>query len=88
MNTIALDRNQNMLLEEIRILIPQFNEMEVADVLKSAISQIKKCKRIKESTGNEDITLSPKIQSLIGIIPPFSEEEIAKDERLKRILYH
>ena len=31
---------------------------------------------------------SPKIQSLIGIIPQFSQEEIEGDERLKHILNH
>lgn len=29
-----------------------------------------------------------KIQSLIGIVPPFSQEEIGSDERLKHILSH
>ena len=32
--------------------------------------------------------ISPKIQSLIGIIPQFSQEEIEGDERLKHILNH
>lgn len=88
MNTVALDRNQSVLLEEIKALIPQFNEIEVTDVLKSAISQIKKCKRVKEAANNEDATLSPRIQSLIGIIPPFTQEEIDSDERLNHILNH
>ena len=32
--------------------------------------------------------ISPKIQSLIGINPQFSQEEIEGDERLKHILNH
>ena len=88
MNTVALDRNQRALLEEIKILIPQFNEMEVTDVLKSAISQIKKCKRVRKVTDSESVTLSPRIQSLIGIIPPFTQEEIDSDDRLNHILNH
>ena len=35
-----------------------------------------------------DTDISPKIQSLIGIAPSFSQEEIESDERLKHILNH
>lgn len=37
---------------------------------------------------NQDNVLGEKIQSLIGVIPPFSQEEIDSDERLKHILIH
>ena len=88
MDTMILDRNQSILLDEIKILIPQFNESEVADILKSAISQMKNCTRVKQSPKNEVTAISPKIQSLIGIAPSFSQEEIESDERLKHILNH
>ena len=88
MNTITIDRNQSRLLDEIKVLIPQFKDTEVVDILKSAISQIKKCTRVKQVSKTEDTVISPKIKSLIGIIPPFSQEEIEGDERLKHILNH
>ena len=56
--------------------------------MKSAISQIKNCNRVKQSPKNEVTAISPKIQSLIGIAPSFSQEEIESDERLKHILNH
>lgn len=37
---------------------------------------------------NQSTTFSPRIQSLIGIIPPFTQEEIDSDERLNHILNH
>ena len=86
MNSIALDSNQTILLDEIKTLIPQFNDSEVVDILKSAISQIKKCTKVKQTAKTDAIIISPKIQSLIGIIPPFSQDEIEGDERLKHIL--
>ena len=88
MNTITIDRNQSRLLDEIKVLIPQFNDTEVVDILESAISQIKKCTRVKPGCKTDDTVISPKIQSLIGIIPQFSQEEIEGDERLKHILNH
>ena len=88
MNTISVNRSQSRLLDEIKFLIPQYNEFEVVGILQSAISQIKKCKRVKDIERTEDVAFSPKIQSLIGIIPPFSQDEIDSDERLKHILEH
>ena len=88
MNTITIDRNQSRLLDEIKVLIPQFKDAEVVDILKSAISQIKKCTRVKQGSKSDDTVISSKIQSLIGIIPQFSQEEIEGDERLKHILNH
>ena len=88
MNTITIDRNQSRLLDEIKVLIPQFNDTEVVDILKSAISQIKKCTRVKQGSKSDDTVISSKIQSLIGIIPQFSQEDIEGDERLKHILNH
>ena len=44
--------------------------------------------RVKDIERTEDVAFSPKIQSLIGIIPPFSQDEIDSDERLKHILEH
>lgn len=85
MNMMTIDRTQSRLLDEIRILIPQFNDTEVVEILKSAISQIKKCTRVEQTSKADPIVISPKIQSLIGIIPPFSQEEIEGDERLKHI---
>ena len=81
-------RTQSRLLDELKVLIPQYNDLEVANILKSAISQIKKCKKVKDAEKTEDMTFSPKIQSLIGVVPPFSQEEIDNDERLKHILSH
>ena len=88
MNTITIDRNQSRLLDEIKVLIPQFKDTEVVDILKSAISQIKKCTRVKQGSKSDDTVISYKIQSLIGIIPQFSQEDIEGDERLKHILNH
>ena len=88
MNTSILNGNQSRLLDEIKLLIPQVNDTEVVDILKSTISQIKKCNRVKKTTVPETDVLSQKIQSLIGIVPPFSNEEIESDERLKHILNH
>ena len=88
MNTVTIDRNQSRLLDEIKVLIPQFKDTEVVDILKSAISQIKQCTRVKQASKTEATEISPKIKSLIGIIPPFSQEEIEGDERLKHILNH
>ena len=88
MNTITIDRNQSRLLDEIKVLIPQFKDTEVVDILKSTISQIKKCTRVKQGSKSDDTVISSKIQSLIGIIPQFSQEEIEGDERLKHILNH
>ena len=88
MNTITIDRNQSRLLDEIKVLIPQFKDTEVVDILKSAISQIKKCTRVKQGSKSDDTIISSKIQSLIGIIPQFSQEDIEGDERLKHILNH
>ena len=88
MNTITIDRNQSRLLDEIKVLIPQFKDTEVVDILKSAISQIKKCTRVKQGSKSDDTVISSKIQSLIGIIPQFSQEDIEGDERLKHILNH
>ena len=88
MNTITIDRNQSILLDEIKVLIPQFKDTEVVDILKSAISQIKKCTRVKQGSKSDDTVISSKIQSLIGIIPQFSQEDIEGDERLKHILNH
>ena len=88
MNSITIDRNQSILLDEIKVLIPQFKDTEVVDILKSAISQIKKCTRVKQGSKSDDTIISSKIQSLIGIIPQFSQEDIEGDERLKHILNH
>ena len=88
MNTITIDRNQSRLLDEIKVLIPQFKDTEVVDILKSTISQIKKCTRVKQGSKSDDTVISSKIQSLIGIIPQFSQEDIEGDERLKHILNH
>lgn len=88
MATIIIERNQSQLLDEMKRLIPQYDDMEVVNVLKSAISQIKKCRKIKDAKVEKNSTLSPKIQALIGIVPSFSQEEIEKDERLKYILTH
>ena len=88
MNTITIDRNQSRLLDEIKVLIPQFKDTEVVDILKSAISQIKKCTRVKQGSKSDDTVISSKIQSLIGIIPQSSQEDIEGDERLKHILNH
>ena len=88
MNSITIDRNQSILLDEIKVLIPQFKDTEVVDILKSAISQIKKCTRVKQGSKSDDTVISSKIQSLIGIIPQFSQEDIEGDERLKHILNH
>lgn len=88
MNSITIDRNQSILLDEIKMLIPQFKDTEVVDILKSTISQIKKCTRVKQGSKSDDTVISSKIQSLIGIIPQFSQEDIEGDERLKHILNH
>ncbi len=88
MNSITIDRNQSILLDEIKVLIPQFKDTEVVDILKSTISQIKKCTRVKQGSKSDDTVISSKIQSLIGIIPQFSQEDIEGDERLKHILNH
>lgn len=88
MNSITIDRNQSILLDEIKVLIPQFKDTEVVDILKSTISQIKKCTRVKQGSKSDDTVISSKIQSLIGIIPQFSHEDIEGDERLKHILNH
>ena len=88
MNSITIDRNQSILLDEIKVLIPQFKDTEVVDILKSTISQIKKCTRVKQGSKSDDTVISYKIQSLIGIIPQFSQEDIEGDERLKHILNH
>ena len=88
MNSITIDRNQSILLDEIKVLIPQFKDTEVVDILKSTISQIKKCTRVKQGSKSDDTIISSKIQSLIGIIPQFSQEDIEGDERLKHILNH
>ena len=88
MNSITIDRNQSILLDEIKVLIPQFKDTEVVDILKSTISQIKKCTRVKQGSKSDDTVISSKIQSLIGIIPHFSQEDIEGDERLKHILNH
>ena len=88
MNTITIDRNQSRWLDEIKVLIPQFKDTEVVDILKSTISQIKKCTRVKQGSKSDDTVISSKIQSLIGIIPQFSQEDIEGDERLKHILNH
>ena len=88
MNSISIDRNQSILLDEIKVLIPQFKDTEVVDILKSTISQIKKCTRVKQGSKSDDTVISSKIQSLIGIIPQFSQEDIEGDERLKHILNH
>ena len=76
MNSITIDRNQSILLDEIKVLIPQFKDTEVVDILKSTISQIKKCTRVKQGSKSDDTVISSKIQSLIGIIPQFSQEDI------------
>ena len=88
MNSITIDRNQSILLDEIKVLIPQFKDTEVVDILKSTISQIKKCTRVEQGSKSDDTVISSKIQSLIGIIPQFSQEDIEGDERLKHILNH
>lgn len=88
MATITLERNQRQLLDEMKHLIPQYDNMEVIDILKSAISQIRRCRKIQDTSATTDNSLSPRIQALIGIIPPFSQEEIENDERLKHILSH
>ena len=88
MNSITIDRNQSILLDEIKVLIPQFKDTEVVDILKSTISQIKKCTRVKQGSKSDDTVISSKIQSLIGIIPQSSQEDIEGDERLKHILNH
>ena len=88
MNSITIDRNQSILLDEIKVLIPQFKDTEVVDILKSTISQIKKCPRVKQGSKSDDTVISSKIQSLIGIIPQISQEDIEGDERLKHILNH
>ena len=88
MNSITIDRNQSILLDEIKVLIPQFKDTEVVDILKSTISQIKKCTRVKQGSKSDDTVISSKIQSLIGIIPQISQEDIEGDERLKHILNH
>lgn len=88
MATITLETNQRLLLDEMKHLIPQYDNMEVVDILKSAISQIRKCKKVKDSRTIVEDSLSPRIQALIGIVPPFSQEEIESDERLKHILSH
>lgn len=88
MNSITIDRNQSILLDEIKVLIPQFKDTEVVDILKSTISQIKKCTRVKQGSKSDDTVISSKIQSLIGIIPQFSQEATEGDERLKHILNH
>ena len=88
MNSITIDRNQSILLDEIKVLIPQFKDTEVVDILKSTISQIKKCTRVKQGSKSDDTVISSKIQSLIGIIPQFSQADIEGDERLKHILNH
>lgn len=62
--------------------------MEVVDVLKTAISQIKKCRKIKDAKPTADYHPSPRIQSLIGIVPPISQKDVESDERLKHILNH
>ena len=88
MNSITIDRNQSILLDEIKVLIPQFKDTEVVDILKSTISQIKKCTRVKQGSKSDDTVISSKIQSLIGIIPQFSQEDIEGDERIKHIFNH
>lgn len=88
MSSITLERKQRQLLDEMKHLIPQYDNMEVIDVLKSAISQIRKCRKIRDNNTIADNSLSPRIQALIGIVPPFSQEEIENDERLKHILSH
>lgn len=88
MAAITLERNQRQLLDEIKHLIPQYDNMEVIDVLESAISQIRRCRKIQGTSTATDNSLSPRIQALIGIVPPFSQEEIESDERLKHILNH
>lgn len=88
MATISIERNQMQLLNEMTHLIPQYDDVEVAGVLKSAIIQIKKCKKVNETKNATTPSLSPKIQSLIGIVPQFSQEELESDEKLSHILNH
>lgn len=86
MAAIIIERNQRYLLDEMTHLIPQYDSTEVIGVLKTAISQIKKCRKIKDVKPTVDYHLSPRIQSLIGVVPPISQKDVESDERLKHIL--
>lgn len=52
----------------------------------TAIAEIRKCKVVDAQKNSiEDTAFSPKIQSLIGVVPDFSPKDLDKDERLKHI---
>ena len=89
MTTFAIKQNQTKLLDELAELIPNYDGTEVIHILQSAIADIRKCKRAtSNSKAMEQNEFAQGISSLIGIVPNFSEEELANDERLSHILSH
>ena len=89
MTTLAIKQNQTKLLDELVKLIPNYDGIEVIHILQSAIADIRKCKRTTSNNkAIEQNEVAQEISSLIGIVPNFSEEELAKDERLSHILSH
>ena len=89
MATMTINNSQTQLLEEISRLVPNYDALEVRRILKTAIAEIRKCKVVKKKKNSiEDTAFSPKIQSLIGVVPDFSPKDLDKDERLKHILSH
>ena len=89
MTTLAIKQNQTKLLDELVELIPNYDGIEVIHILQSAIADIRKCKRATSSSKvKETSEFAPGISSIIGIVPTFSQEELANDERLSHILSH
>ena len=89
MATMTINNSQTQLLEEISRLVPNYDALEVRRILKTAIAEILKCKVVDAQKNSiEDTAFSPKIQSLIGVVPDFSPKDLDKDERLKHILSH
>ena len=90
MTAFAINKSQNQLLGEMISIIPQYDGVEVINVLKEALRGLKKCKKISSTTieNDSEIAFSPEVASLIGIVPEFTEEEIMADERLHHILEH
>lgn len=89
MTALSINKSQNQLLGEMISIIPQYDGVEVINVLKNALAGLKKCKKaIVVTEKTPEVNFSPEIASLIGIVPDFTEEELAEDDRMRHILEH